>query len=290
MVADITEGDGAEDGIGQRMPTGIGVGMALELGDMRNGDAAKGDVITALELVHIETLADARGAGRGKQAAHHVEVLGISDLGKANGAGDELHPRASRFNGGDVVHKVRPSRFERSPDGAEAEGLGRLDTVQAAPVDGAQRIPALVLERVCNRKRGGGGVVRFESGDQGRDRRAINPGAGRIVNENDGIIGSLQRFQPAEHGLGSGCARFGAGEALAGAGCAKIGGSDNDHIRDRRMTAEGIDGPVHDAPPEQCLPLLGFVRSGPVSLASGDNDGGGATHGAASSEGCQVWP
>ena len=247
-------------------------------------------LIALFELVHIKAPADARGAGGGEQAGQHVEILGVGDLGKADGAGNELDPRPRRFNSGQVVNEVRACGFEGRADGAEAEGLGRLDTEQGAPVDGGERIAALMLQRVRNGQGWGGGVVRFEGGDQGRDRCIINPGPGRIVNENDGVIGSLQRFQPAEHRLGAGCAWFGAGETLAGAGRAKVRSGDNHDVRDGGMAAESIDGPVHDAPPQQYLPLLGLVRSGPVSLASGDDNGGCATHRGASSGAGRVWP
>ena len=99
-----------------------------------------------------------------------------------------------------------------------------------------------------------------------------------------------ERPKAAEHGLGSGCARFGAGETLAGGRRSEVRGGDNDYFRDRRMAAEGIDGPVDNAAPEQGLPLLRFAGSCPVSLASGDDNGGCTTHRAASSGAGPVWP
>ena len=257
--------------------------MAFELGDMRDGDAAKGDVIAGLELMHIEALADARGAGRGKQSGQHVEILREGDLGKADGARNELDPRARRFDGGEVINEVRDCGFEGSADSAEAEGLGRLDPVQGAPVHGAERVAALVFERIRNWQGGCGGVVRFEGGDERRDRTRVDAWPGGVMDQDEGVVRRVERPKAAEYGLSARCARFGAGETLAGGRRAEVRSGDNDHVRDGRMAAEGTDGPVDHTPPEQRLPLLGIAGSGPVSLASGDDNGGCTTHRAASS-------
>ncbi len=231
VVPDIAKGDGAEDGIGQRVPAGIRVGMAFELGDMRDGDAAESDVITGFELMHIEAFANARGAGRGKQACQHVEILGIGDLGKADGTGNQLDPRARCFDSREVIDKVCSGRVERGADGAEAEGLGRLDAMQGAAVNSAEPVTPLQLQGVGDGQGRGRGIVRLEGRDERRDRACLDAGPGRVMDQNDGVVGRAEDVEAAEHGLGAGRARFGAGEPLARAWRAKVCGGDNDHIR-----------------------------------------------------------
>lgn len=155
--------------------------------------------------------------------------------------------------------------------------------MQGAPVHGAERIAALMLERIRNGQGGCGGVVRFEGRDERRDRARVDARPGGVMDQDEGVVRLGERPKAAEHGLGPGCAGFGAGETLAGSGRAEVRGGDNNDVRDRRMAAESIDRPVNHTPPEQRLPLFGFVSSCPVSLASGDDNGGCTTHRAASS-------
>ena len=103
VVADVAEREGAEDGVGEGVPGGVGVGMALQLLRVRDADAAEDDGVARLEAVDVEARADAQGRG-GDQFLGHGEVLRIGDLHKRLPARRQHDLRAGGFDEGEIVH------------------------------------------------------------------------------------------------------------------------------------------------------------------------------------------
>ena len=70
--ADIAQGGGAQQRVGQRMQRHVGVGMPLQRAIVRQLEAAQPDAVAARrgESVHVETLADPQVA----QAGQLVEI------------------------------------------------------------------------------------------------------------------------------------------------------------------------------------------------------------------------
>ena len=60
MAADVTEGDGAEQRVGDCMEQGVGVGVAEQAGRMRNLDAAEDQLAAFDQFVHIVALPDTK--------------------------------------------------------------------------------------------------------------------------------------------------------------------------------------------------------------------------------------
>jgi hypothetical protein len=68
VIANIAERGGAQNGVCQGVPGGVGIRMAFELGRMRDLHAAEGDMVAGFEGVNVKALADARGGqGGGEQ-------------------------------------------------------------------------------------------------------------------------------------------------------------------------------------------------------------------------------
>src|SRR4029079_17634490 len=59
MLADVTVGDGTEDGVDDGMESDVGVGVSGQASVVRNPDAAKPEMIAVGKGVHVEAVAEA---------------------------------------------------------------------------------------------------------------------------------------------------------------------------------------------------------------------------------------
>ena len=73
MLPDIAGADGAQDRIGQRMQSGIGIGMAFERMIVRDLHAAEPDMIARRETMRVIAIAGSRLAEpRGQKLFRHA--------------------------------------------------------------------------------------------------------------------------------------------------------------------------------------------------------------------------
>ena len=82
MLTDIAVGEGAKDGVGDRVEGDIGIRMADQAVVMRYFNAAQDDMVAGAESMHIEALPDPDLAGR-RQAepmARPDQIGGGGDL------------------------------------------------------------------------------------------------------------------------------------------------------------------------------------------------------------------
>jgi tRNA-dihydrouridine synthase B len=137
MAADIALGQGAEQGIDQRVKGDIGVAMAGKAMAMVDGDAAQPERRAGLEPVHVEAHAGATHHRTVEQLFHALMIARQRDLLKARVTGDHPDIRAGRADHLRVVSglvRARPGAMG-GKQGPELEGLRRLDAPQRRAID-----------------------------------------------------------------------------------------------------------------------------------------------------------
>ena len=131
MIANITQGGGAQNCIRKGMPCRISIGMSLEACHMRDLHTAQGYILSRFESMYIKTLADTYLAGGWcHQSGHHVEILRIGNLVQPVCPAHEFHFNALRLNSGKIIHQMIICIFQRIRNHAMPKGLGSLDAIE----------------------------------------------------------------------------------------------------------------------------------------------------------------
>ena len=104
MRADVAVRQRAEDGVGNGVHQHVGVGMALQLAVVRDGDTAEPDGVAVLEGVDVVALADADvGEVAGEAALGGGEVAGRGDLHVGGVSVENVDAMAGALGDGGVV-------------------------------------------------------------------------------------------------------------------------------------------------------------------------------------------
>ena len=132
MRADVAFAERAVDGVGQRMQRRVGVGVALELGGVRDAHAAEPDGVAGLERMDVKAGADAgfhRPLSQTMRSARS-KSSGMGELDVVAAARDQRDahagPLGDRGIVGEVARQVVAARSVRREDLREAKALRRL--------------------------------------------------------------------------------------------------------------------------------------------------------------------
>lgn len=136
MRADIAIGQRAEDGVGDGVHQNVGVGMALELAVVRDGDAPEPDRVARFEGVDVVSLTrpDVR------QVAHQAgfgagQIVGRRDLHVGRVPLEHMHGMACGLGHSRVVGQCLTFRGPmRLEDQGKLERLRGLNRAQAGPL------------------------------------------------------------------------------------------------------------------------------------------------------------
>ncbi len=110
MRADVAGAAGGQKRVGQRMQADIGIGMAVELLRVRNGDAAKRHPVARLEGMHVVAVtgADIRKCRQpaGKPLVGHRDIPCPGQFDIVGRAENDLHRKAGPFGDRRVVGEI----------------------------------------------------------------------------------------------------------------------------------------------------------------------------------------
>jgi len=121
VLSDVAVTDGAQQSIGERMQSDIGVGVALEALGVRDGYAAQPDVVAGRKAVDVEPGADARFErdARLQQSLREVHVGGRRELHVVPPGGNEAHGQSGPFGKPRIVGEVVAALGGGAPVGVE---------------------------------------------------------------------------------------------------------------------------------------------------------------------------
>ena len=133
MGADIAFSQRAEDGVHQRVPSRVGVGMADQALVVRDAHSAKRDIVARAETVRIKAGTHACGARSAQQCFEHYEILWIGVFHKARIGLDKNRRHAARVGDAEIVSEAFIARVcvglgmiaVRTPAGFNAPALAR---------------------------------------------------------------------------------------------------------------------------------------------------------------------
>ena len=198
MLPDIAGTDGAQDRIGQRMQSGIGIGVAFERMVVGNLHAAQPDMIARRETMRVIAIAGSRLAEpRGQELFRHGEIPLGGDLDIGFLARNDNDVETGEFRQRHVVCDILPCVIAMGLENfVEAKSLRRLRAQQAVARNGDPFAVVAPAQRVGDRQQRNGCIRTLaQRRDHDVDDLRRNQGARRIVDQDVVRFVMRERFQ-----------------------------------------------------------------------------------------------
>ena len=269
MIADIAVAERAEDRIGQRVKSDIGIAMAFKPMTMLDFYPADPQRLAGNKAVDVISQSD-RGSCHGlnpQQSGQDRHILGISQFVEPRVARDRRNMEAQTTHQLRIIGRRRLDRCDvRAAQCPKMERLRGLNAHQRGAIDDIARLALRLLDqRIGNRQRRDRGVGHIERGEEAIDDFGGYAGPRGIVDQHGYCVVAVgqrgqrvgDRLLPFFRGTGGNPAIRQCTERRHDVIIA-----DDDAASDRRVASKGIEAPAQDLLAAEHCKLLGHHETG----------------------------